>query len=177
MFGKNLRKREKGLLAVCIGLAGIAIGYSMIVEPAIANWRALEGRIEGKATLLAKNTRLLKIYDKLEARYRNYREFISIGKNDEEELAIVLGEIKNIANAASCHIVNIKPRTAKKIGNYKQVLIVVTAEGNIGELARFLYNTETSKELLRIRHFAITPQSSSAKKLKATFIVSKIIFG
>ena len=176
MFIWNLAKREKVLLSICIILATIAIAYSLAIEPVIVHWKTLNNQIESKAILLIRNTKLLNMYKTLKEEYVQYRDFIKVSENEERELAKALGEMENISKKSSCYIANVKPRTSKKLGSYKEISFEVTAEGSINELSRFMYEIETSKEYLRIRRFIITSKSGPARRLKGTFLISKILF-
>jgi Tfp pilus assembly protein PilO len=176
-LGKNLAKREKTLLVTCIVLAGLAVLYSMVIEPLTASWKMLNSKIDGKITELAKNARLLKMYGAIEAEHKRYSEFIKIGKNEEEELARALALVEKLAQDAGSRIANVKPRATRKRGNYREISFVVTTEGAIEKLAKFLHSIEASKELLSVKHFTLTPRSGSKGNLKATFLISKIIVG
>lgn len=177
MFGKKLGKRERRLLSACIILATGAILYGAVIEPITANWKTMNTRSKAKAAQLGKDAQLLKMYETIKSEYDKYREFIEIGKNEEEELTTALAEIENVAKQTDCRIANVKPRATRKRGNYKEISVVITAEGNIEKLAHFLHSIETSRKLLRIRHFSIIPKAGSSGELKATFLISKIIVG
>ena len=170
-----LSGRERKLVAAIVTLAVFAVGYGLIIEPVVSNWKMLSSEIEAKAQVLAKDMRLLKMYARLEAEYDKYRDFIATTKNEEEELAGALSEIESISKKANCHISNIKPRATKRIGNYKEVSFAVTAEGTVETLSRFLYSVETSRRLLKVGHFAMMPKSGAKGTLKATFHISKIL--
>ncbi|MCQ9207479.1 MAG: type 4a pilus biogenesis protein PilO [Omnitrophica bacterium] len=176
MIGQNLAKREKLLVAVCIILGASAIGYNMVVGPIAAGWKARNNEIQARINLLNKNTKLLGMSDRLRAEYLKYRDYIELGQSEQEELRAALEEIENLSKKTSCRIANIKPRAARKIGNYKEISFVIISEGNIEALSRFLHAIEGSKKLLRVKHFSITPKSTSSGNLKATFLISKIIF-
>ena len=172
MFSLNLSGRERILVTASLVLAAIAIGYNVVIEPLMRNWKRLNSQIDAKATVLVKDMRLLRMYKRLETEHSKYRDFITTTKKEEELLAHVLSEIENISKKTSCYIANVKPRTTKKVGNYKEISFIVTAEAAVDKLAKFLYAVETSKELLRVRHFAITPKSGRQGTLKSTFHIS-----
>ena len=140
-----------------------------------ANWRMFTSQVEAKAAVLSKDLRLLRMYNRLEAEYARYRDFVGTAKNEEEELAVILNEIENISRKSSCHIANVKPRATKKIGNHKEISLAVTVEGTVEKLSKFLYAVEVSSALLKVRHFAITPKSGRKGTLKATLHISKIL--
>jgi len=176
MFGKNLGKREKILLSVTVGLVAAALSYGIIIDPALTNWKMLNKRIEAKVSELSKDMKLLNMYDRIEAEHLTYSEYINTERTPEEAETSVLAEVENISKKYNCHIANVKPRTSKDIGQYKVVSFLVTAEGTIDQLSQFLFGLETSRELLRVKRFTITPKSKSARELKGAFLVSKIVF-
>ena len=175
MFINNLSGREKNLLFGAITIALLALGYTMILEPFILHWKTLNDRIDAKLTTLIKDTRLLNMYKTLEAEYVKYRDFLEVGKNEEEEFASALSEIESVSGKSACHIVNVKPRSSKILGNYKEISYEVTAEGSIHELSRFAFEIETSDKYLRIRRFTIASKTGSSGILRGTFLISKII--
>jgi len=172
---RNLSKKEKILLTACIVIAGIAIVYGVIIEPIVIHWKTINSEINTKTTLLLKNTRLLDMNRVLEAEYAKYRGFLDVSQNEEEESRKALAEIETISKASKVYIVNVKPRSPKKLGNYKELMLEVVAEGSIEELSRFLYEIETSKARLRISHFTIASKSGSTGSIKAMFLIGKIV--
>ncbi|MBL7156748.1 MAG: hypothetical protein ISS92_01155 [Candidatus Omnitrophica bacterium] len=177
MFIRNLGKNERTLLAICITLATVAILYSLIIEPVLRRWKTLNAQLVSKIVQLNKNTKLLNMYQSLEEEYAKYHGVIEISKNEEEEQAKALREIENVSKKSACHIVNIRPRASRKLGNYKEILFEITTGGSLDELSRFLYEIEASTEHLRVRQFTITSRLSSSHRLKGIFLIGKIILG
>ena len=168
-------KRERTLFLATAIIAIIAILYNFVAEPFVKDWKTLNARIRAKRTLLSKNTRLLTRYQILEEEYVKYPALTEVIESEEEKLAMALGEIEKISKKSSSRILNIKPHIPKKVGNYMEISFDVTAEGAPAEISRFLYEIETSEESLRIRHFTLTARSGASGKLKAVFLISKII--
>ena len=152
-----------------------ATAYGLIIDPIMERWQALNKQIGSKISILNKNVRLLGMYRALEEEYSKFRGFIKEGKNEEEELARALAEIENISQQSKSRIVNVKPRASRPMGNYKEISFEVTVEGDIQELARFLYEIEASPERLRIRNYLITPKIGSPNQLKASLLITKIL--
>lgn len=172
---RNLSRNEKILLSICIVLGTVAVTYNLFIEPVVFRWKALNDGIESKTSVLIKNTRLLQIYKALQEEYEKYQGAIDTTRNEEEEFARSLGEIENISKKSSCRVENIKPHTPKKVGKYKEISFEVSAEGTIGQISRFLYEIETSKQNLRIRRFTLTSKSGVQTNLRGTFLISRII--
>ena len=175
MFIKNFSGRERTLLIGAVIIAVMALLYVLVLEPLAIQWKSLDSQIDAKVTALMKDTRLLAMYSALERDYEKYRGFIDAGKDEDEEITSALGEIESISQESACYIVNVKPRSAKTVGNYKEISFEVTTEGTIGEIARFIYEIEMSEKYLRIRRFTILSKSGPAGNLKAVFLISKII--
>jgi len=169
------RKREKILTIITVSIALIAFIYSVVIERVVLRWKMLNEEIESRKNLLIGDAELLSRYENIKEEYMKNPIFKVKGANEEEAIARVLSEIEAISNKASCYITNIKPRTTRYIGNYREISFDVSIESGITELSRFMYETEVSKEILRIRRFTTSSKSGPAKSLKTTFIISKII--
>lgn len=175
MIGQNLGKREKSLLTICVILGVSALGYSLALEPSARHWKMLNKKVEATSDELSKDMRLVNMYDRIEAEYARYTGYITAGRGEEEELAAVLAEIENVSKRTSCLISNVKPRSPGSIGGYREISFMVTAEGSAENLSAFLHAIETSKELLRVAGFTITPKSRQADLLKGAFVINKVL--
>ena len=174
-FIRNLSGKERTLVYIAMMLGAVAVIYNMAISPIITHRRALGQEVRAKTTVLKRNVKLLGMYKPLEEKYIKYDDLIEISASEEEELSEALSVIENLSKKDSCYIANIKPLAAKKVGNYKEISFDVTVEGNIDNFARFLYDLETSRENLRVRHFTITPISGVSADLRIALRVSKII--
>ena len=171
----NISKREKTLVVICVAAILVAVIYGFILEPIVNRWSGFDGKIRSKKAMLVKNTKLIRNYKALEAEYETYRDYIKTGRNEEEELAKALAEVDSISKKASCDIINVKPRTPKDLGSYKEIFFEVTTAGSVPELAKFLHGVESSTETLRVKHFTISAKSNTPNKLKGVFLISKIV--
>lgn len=175
MITRSLSNREKTLFLIIIIMIGAALLYGFVAEPIFMRWKNLDDRIKSKLAYMAKSRRLLNRYKTLEEEYINLPSPGDAMESEEREIAKTLAAIENISNSSSCRIQNVKPRASRKIGSYRAIAFEVTAEGTIGEFSRFLYEIETSKEMLRIKHFTVTSKSGYPGTLKGIFLISKII--
>jgi Tfp pilus assembly protein PilO len=172
----NLNKREKVLAGFCIAVVGLAIVYNLVVEPLARRWEGLGEEISARKASLIKKTRLANEYEALETEYVGFRDFIETSSNEEEAGINIIGEIENISKKSACRIINAKPRSSKKLGNYKEISVEVTAKGTTDELTRFLYGVEASPEYLTVKQFTIKKRRSGrGSVLSAEFLITKII--
>ncbi|MFH1593488.1 MAG: hypothetical protein ABID09_02185 [Candidatus Omnitrophota bacterium] len=175
MFIRNLSRRERSILAFLVVVAVSAVFYTLIIDPVVAYWKNLDNEIEANGVALGKDMKLLKMYDALQREHAKYEDFIETGKNEEEELAKTLSVIESVSTRSACRIANVKPRSSRELGNYREFVFEVTAEGGIDELTRFTYEIELSKEYLRIKRFTIISKLGSEGTLKSTFLISRIV--
>ena len=172
---KNFSGREHLLLALTIFVAVAVVVYGLIIEPLIIYGARLNNQIESKTRRLIEYRRLLSVGGALTEEHAKFPAFITAEKSEEEALSKVLVEMERVSQKSGCYIVNVKPHSANEVGNYKRISFDIIAEGAISDFSRFLYEIETSPDMLRVRHFTLATKPGSPGKLKGTFLITKII--
>jgi len=175
MAGKNLSRRERFMFVFTTTVAVSAGLFKFVIEPLHGQWKALNAEIKAKSVYIVKNRRLLNKYKSLEEEYIKFPSLSAAVESEEKEVLKALGSIEALYKSCSCNIQNVKPRTSKKIGSYKEISFEVTAEGNIESFSKILYQLETSEEMLRAKRFTITSRMGKGSNLKGIFLISKII--
>lgn len=172
----NLSKRERYLAFVTLSLATIAVVYIFLIAPLYGKWKNLNNQIKSKIGMLEKNSKMLASQKALTSEYSKLSKYSKTSQSEEQAIADTLTYVENISKTDSCFIANIKPVGVTKETSYKKVLIDVTAEGNIGQLSKFLYDAENPREnLINIERFTITSKSGQSGILKGSFLISKIL--
>ena len=175
MFLDRLSIREKWLLYAGIAvILGIAI-YIIAVEPIWTEWQDLNRNIFAKERKLLKNVKILAQKDRITSLYNKYASSIKMKGSVEEETAVILREIENIARSTNINITDIKPHRVKNMDFYKEYYIELEAEGNVANLAKFIYELQSSDQILKVRHLRINPKAGGGDTLKAYMIVTKIL--
>jgi len=172
---KNITKREKGLAVITMSIVFVALAYNFIIEPLAKRWGSMGEEIRGKETLLKKHNRILRdreIIERLHSEYTAY--FQSEELSPEEESAIALSSIEKLARKANARITNIKPLTAKSFGNYNKYTFRVSTESRIDELARFIYDLQSSEQLLKIERMVLRAKAREPNTIKASLNITKI---
>lgn len=172
---ENITKREKMLGAVTIVAALMALTYNFIIEPLAKQWNTLEEEIRDKEVLLTKHNRILRDKDEIQKLHSEHTRFFQKEKlTPDEESALALSAIEKLARGARTYIINIKPLTTKSYENYDKFTFRVTTESRISELTKFIYDLQSSEQLLKIERMAIRAKERKPGIIKAILHITKI---
>ena len=69
---------------------------------------------------------------------------------------------------------NIKPLTTKSYDNYSKFTFRITAESRMDELAKFIYDLQSSEQLLKIERMVLRAKERQADTIKAILHITKI---
>lgn len=175
MLGKHLSHREKSMFYLAgVAIFGVII-YMTIIDPLWAYWKELNETISAKEVQVLKNIKILAQRDAIDTVYAKYSESIKMKGSEEEETAVILREIENIARSANVYITDIKPQKAKDMEFYKEYHVELEAEGNISSLTKFIYELQNSKQILKVKRLQLTPKAEAGDVLKGDMVVTKIL--
>lgn len=172
---ENITKREKLLGLVTIGVVLIVSIYNFTIEPLAKQWDSLNNEVRDKEVLLRKHSRISYSKDAIEKLYTEYTGYFR--KEDltpEEESAIALSNIEKLARGANAHITNIKPLTIKSFENYNIFTYRVATESRIGELTKFIYDLQSSEQLLKVERMVLRAKEREHDIIKAILHITKV---
>ena len=172
---RNIKKREKLLAVATISVALIAVIYNFIIEPVIGRWNTIDKKITDKEIILEKYSRILRdknTIEKLRAKYAKYFETNKL--TPEEESAAALSVIEKIARQTNVKITNIKPLSSKSYGSYNKFTFRIATEAKLDELTKFIYDLQSSDQLLKVDRMVLQAKESEASVIKAMLNVTKI---
>ena len=172
---KDITKRERMLGVLTVSIALIALAYNFIIEPLVKRWNTLDEDIQEKSGLLVKHSRILRNKEEIERLHSEYTKYFQEERlSPEEESALALSNIEKLARNTNTHITNIKPLTTKDYENYTKFTFRVTTESRIGELAKFIYNLQSSEQLLKIERMVLRAKERSPDTIKAILHINKV---
>lgn len=175
MFIKHLSKRERnGFYLAVIVITGV-LAYILVIEPVWTKWQDLNKEVSNKEIQLLKNLKILAQRDIIAQLYDKYAEDIKMKGSVEEETAVILREIENIARTSNTHITDIKPLRVQDMEFYKEYYVELESEGSISDLAKFIYDLQNSKQILKVKYLRLNPRDETAEVLKGYMIVTKIL--
>ncbi len=165
--------REKILIISTVTVTFITLTYGFIVEPIIAAYSRLNRQILSSTLKLEKGYRLLKRAEKIKTEYARYAQLVKPSRSDEEEIASMLKVIEATARGNNIYIRNIRPEPTKEREFYKEFIFELTVEAGIKRLGKFIYDLQSSGNLLRVKRLTLSASSKSADSLRAVLEISK----
>ena len=172
---KNITSREKILGGATAAVIAAALFYNMVVEPLSSLWKDLDNEIRESEILLAKHSRILRNREKINRTSKEFsRYFEESVITPEEESALALGGIEKLARSSNVHITNIKPMGVRGYDNHSKFTFKVTSESQITELVKFIYELQSSDQLLKVERMVLRAKERQANVIKAILHITKI---
>jgi Tfp pilus assembly protein PilO len=175
MFEKHISKREKTMFYTAAIVIGAVAVYGLIIEPLWSYWKDLNNSILSKEVQLLKNLKILAQKDTINAIYEKYEENIKMKGSPEEETAVILKEVENVARSSNVYIAAIQPQRVQDMSFYKEYYVELDAEGDITSLTKFIYDLQNSKQILKVKHLQLNPKPDADNILKGHIIITKIL--
>jgi len=172
---KNISVREKMLAGATIGVIIAALLYNMVTEPFARLWKDLDNDIRESEILLAKHSRILRDRENIRSLNKEYSKFFEESiLTPEKESALALGSIEKLARGANVHITNIKPMGMRKYDSHSKFTFKITSESRIGELAKFIFELQSSSQLLKVERMVLRAKERQPDAIKAILHITKI---
>jgi hypothetical protein len=175
MLGRpsNLSHRERTLLYLTIGVAGIALWYSCFMGPMISRWKDLRAELERSELRYEKFARVAQREDATRRAYQDIADRLKIKGSDQEEMAFLLSEIESLARDR-IRITNIKPHAVKEFGFYKRFNVEIDCEARMEDLVGFIYEAEESESMLRLERLRVQVNSGDTGLVGVSLLFSKL---
>lgn len=160
-----------GSVLVLLLLCGVALG------PFRNKFHDLESEISVQEKALARNLRILapNARKAVEAEYQQYgRRILKKGSSDEEN-SQMLAELDRLAGQSKLMLLATKPQKTKLDRDFETYVVEIEVEAEMPALMGFIYEIESSAQLLRIERLVIESKEVGASTVKATLTISKIV--
>ncbi len=171
----NITRRERTLAIATVSIASAALAYTFAIEPVVRQWNDLDKKIQDKEIVLQKYSRILRdrqAIEKTKAEYSKYFEAKRL--TPEEESAVALSRIEKTARETNVRITNIKPLLYKPFSGYNKFTFRVVAESKLSELIRFIYNLQSSDQLLKVERMVLRANENDPAVIKSVLNVTKV---
>jgi Tfp pilus assembly protein PilO len=175
MFWEKLSQKEKIGLTMALMFLAVASLDRLIVSPIRVRFQRIDQAIRINEKQLAHDLRNVHQEDQIAAQFEKYIPYVEQTGSDEEEVAKILGEIEGLAREANISLANMKPETPKEVDFYKRYAVEIEAEGAMGPLTTFLYQINTSNQLLRVEKLRLDSKANGDKTLKASMLITRIL--
>lgn len=161
------------LLLGAVAIVGITFGYNFVVEPVVKSFSEITGDIETGYLKLEKSYRLLQRKNIITDEYEKYEDYIDPAGSEEEELASMLKAIESIASTNKIRITNIRPQPTKSRDIYKLFVFELSAEADITQLSKFIFDLQSSANLMRVTRLTLKSSLNKGNLLSASLEITK----
>ncbi len=167
-------KREKTQLSLAVLLVMAALLDRAVLHPIIEKIKLFEEDIKKTEYEMSKNMKILEQKQRIEKEEKKYSSFSKQARTEEEEMAVLLREIENVAKAFGVYLVDLKPAGVTGEGFVKKFMVNLVCEADMEQLISFIYSIENAETIMRIGSFTITPKSKG-NVAQCEVLIHKII--
>jgi len=164
-----LKKREKIILYMTIGIIFFSITFNFIIAPVLGKYDTLLGEINLSKIKLKKYLTLLAQKNEIQNKYSRFSANPSPATDTKDNLVVVMAALENIAKSAGVRIIDIRPQPQSR-GD--AVIVELRTEGSMDEYTKFIYDAETSLFLLKINRLQFTAKPNMTA-LEAMFTITQ----
>ena len=175
MFWDKLSGKEKIGLSGALAFLFVAFMDRLVVSPIRGRFENIDRAIKISEKQLGHDLRNVYLKDQIAEEFEKYVEYVERSGSDEEEVAKILGEIESLARQSNVYLVNVKPQSPQKIDFYKEYSIEIEAEGEMAALMSFLYQINTSIQLLRVEKLRLNSSEDESTDLKSSMLITKVL--
>ncbi len=164
-----LKKREKIILYITIGIIFFSIAFNFITAPVLGKYDMLNKEISLNKIRLKKYLTLLNQKDEIQNKYGKFSSNLELATDTKDTLVVAMATLENLAKTAGVRIIDIRPQAAVKGDT---VVIDLRTEGTIEGYTKFIYDVETSLLLLKVKRLQLTAKPNIAV-LEGIFTISQ----
>lgn len=175
MIWDKLSKKEKIGLSIAFAFLATAFLDRLLISPIRARFNALNQQIRISEKQLGSDMRNINQKKFISEEHEQYLPYIRRSGSDEEEVAKILGEIESLARKSSVYLVDMKPRKPREVEFYKEYTVEIEAEGYMESLTSFIYQLNTSSQLLRVETLRLNLTKGDSNILSASMLITKVL--
>ncbi len=175
MIWDKLSRKEKIGLSIAFAFLVMAFLDRLLISPIRARFNALNQQVRISEKQLGSDMRNINQKEFISEEYEQYLPYIRRSGSDEEEVAKILGEIEALARKSSVYLVDMKPRKPRDVEFYKEYTVEIEAEGYMESLMSFIYQLNTSSQLLRVETLRLNLTKGDSNILSASMLITKVL--
>ncbi len=168
-----MNKREKTILPLAVGIAGLYLLDTLAVGPWLEKWDKVNAEIRTKRTELADAQRLLMREAEIRERWDKLKG--QLGRDGHakttEDLLVHMNELERRADVA----LNTDSTREVPNGNFVELSLQMSLRASIEELRDLLVELYNSEELLRVRGLSVSANPGDrSRKLEIRINISTV---
>lgn len=170
----NLKTREKIFFYIAVSVIMVFILERGFFSNFRARLRSLHQQIRTTEASLRTAREIQRRKETILIEYEKYRSYLTIPElSDRDRVALFLKEVEKIAQESGVSIVNLNPQNEpKNLGDYKQYLVDLRIEGDVEQVAKFLYNVQAGPLLVKLDNLSVSTKGDQASLLRVETTVS-----
>jgi hypothetical protein len=169
----ELKPRER-LLAVLSGVILLMVALDrLVLSPWWRHAQAIRAEIQAMEEALQTHARLMSRGPKVFAELERYRRYFRPPIADDLQMAALLGEIEEIAEASRLLLSEVKPLATEATGDLTRChALDVRFQCTMEECMDFLFRIETSASLLEIARASLVVNAETPDRLQGSLRVA-----
>ncbi|MDD5643950.1 MAG: type 4a pilus biogenesis protein PilO [bacterium] len=171
----KISKREKIIGAVAALTVVVFAAKTYVMGPLADKMSDFDLRILTAEKKLHKAYQILFRENTITREYEEKIKFVKQNRNEEEEIAVFLSEIENIASSSNVFLSDIKPGNVEKVKNGKAYSAEIRIESEISYIVDFVYQIERLPQMIRIKSFNFALKDKGSNELKGSLIVTLLL--
>ncbi len=175
MFFEHVSKKERIGLAAAAIIVSLAFLDRMILNPINKRIQEIAQEIKISEKQLKMGLRNLNQKEAILSEYNKYSQYFKGLGSGEETTAAILSEIETMAKKSNMSLLNLKPQATKDKGFYREYSVEVEAEGTMNYLVIFLYQLNSSTQLLRAEKLRFNLKSKDSSLVKASILITRVV--
>lgn len=173
----KLSRRERIFSVASAAVLMVLLVDLLIVRPLYDSYLSLDLKTMEAEKRLEQNIINITMKEDIDRRFEEFRRFIRKPAPKGEEQATMLSEIEKTARSNDVLLVDIKPQEGKIHEFYKQYTVDADAESEMKQLVQFLYQLETSPQMMRVVKAKLVLKTKDSQIVKAKFSIQKTVMG
>ncbi len=174
-FWKKLSKKEKIFFCVAsfVGIAALVdIG---IIQPITYRRDSLSQEIKKKEAAIQQALHILGQRERILEEKEIYGDYFASQKSEDEEILSILKEIGSLAEETQVYLQEVRPGRLEEGPPFDTYRVTISFEGQMGQVASFIYKLEDSEKLMRVESLNLSPKSPGSSVAVCRMTISRIV--
>ncbi|WP_432799594.1 GspMb/PilO family protein [Poriferisphaera sp. WC338] len=171
-----MTKREKRILYLTLVVIVLFVGNQFVLSPYENYVAGLEQRKHDLTVELGQVQNTLKKSKTYQTRYKRMRAMNLLQSQSSAE-SLAINEIRDGAQDSKITLLSVKPEHAKPRGAFTELIVNLSAQGDVQSVTRFLYEIETAELPFRVDSLQLSSRSADEDALnvqaKVSFLYEK----
>ncbi|MBN1879904.1 type 4a pilus biogenesis protein PilO [bacterium] len=170
------------MIGIALAIAVIYVAIDFVIDPLAASYEKKKEMLESREQLLKKYEHLIETADrtrdklqKITAIESAIRKGLLTGTNPDLANAELQGIVKDIAKKADIRFSRITPAKTVEEKGFTQISLKLPFSGSIRQIAKFLYEIESSPWMLNISSLSIRSRRQDKGDLRVEMEITAFI--